>query len=169
MYHIRHTLGSFSRTFFTRSTRATGRSVYGRKEIGASQCPRSLWPSATARDQPTRFFGWTREGHRTVDCTSGVQQRDPTLPALFSLSLQPGLCRYRATFEGKGAEAFSCMNSLPLTFHTGTCWDTATKCHPVSLYLLDICTTEMSVTVSIHAPYKPHADHRRNGPKKILH
>ena len=63
------------------------------------------------------FFRMDSGETRTIACSSGVQQGDPTEPAMLCLALRPGLKRFRQEFEREGVEAFAYMDyaSLGLT------------------------------------------------------
>ena len=62
--------------------------------------------------------------HKTIACSSGVQQGDYMGPAMFCVVLRPGLKRLREEFEREGAEAFAYMDDVSLGF-TRTTPDTA--------------------------------------------
>ncbi|CAM9601111.1 unnamed protein product, partial [Laminaria digitata] len=51
---------------------------------------------------------------RTIAFSCGVQQGDPMGPAMFCLSLRPGLQRFQEEFEGGGVEAFAYMDDVSL-------------------------------------------------------
>ena len=59
-------------------------------------------------------FQMDSEETRTIVCSSGVQQGDSVGPALFCLSLRPGLKQFPQEFEGDGVRAFACMNDVSL-------------------------------------------------------
>ena len=63
------------------------------------------------------FFRMDSGGHRTINCSRGVQYGHRVGPTMFCLSLCPGLTRYHAEFEVDGVEALAYMgdNTLGLT------------------------------------------------------
>ena len=82
----------------------------------AANCVPALTPFV-AKCYGTRpvdvFFRMDSGETKTIVCSSGVQQGDPTGPAVFCLALRPGLKRFREDFE-RGVEAFSYMDDVSL-------------------------------------------------------
>ena len=83
----------------------------------AANCVPALTPFV-AKCYGTRpadvFFRVDSGETRTIACSSGVQQGDPMGPAMFCLTLRPGLKRFREEFEREGVEAFAYMDDVSL-------------------------------------------------------
>ena len=60
------------------------------------------------------FFRIDSGETRPIACSSGVQQGDPIVPAMFCLALRPALMRFREELEEEGAEVFAYMNDVSL-------------------------------------------------------
>ncbi|CAN0279508.1 unnamed protein product, partial [Laminaria digitata] len=60
------------------------------------------------------FFRMDSGETRTIACSGGVEEEDPTGPAIFWLALRLGLKRFRQEFEGEGVETFAYMDDVSL-------------------------------------------------------